>query len=134
MGSATPLADKDRIFTNLYGFQEPWLKAARARGEAKRDQSPVEQSAEQRGAARRGGKLRRDAAKNQRLFGGEFLRGEGTLLGESDQPLERIESLVHRQWSCCRPRSLRLGLGFRLECRRGRDDGELRRTRVTRLH
>ena len=32
MGS-TPLSDKDRIFTNLYGFQEPWLKAARARGD-----------------------------------------------------------------------------------------------------
>ncbi len=27
------LADKDRIFTNLYGFQEPWLKAAQARGD-----------------------------------------------------------------------------------------------------
>jgi len=27
------LADKDRIFTNLYGFQEPWLKAARQRGD-----------------------------------------------------------------------------------------------------
>ncbi len=33
MGSVTPIADKDRIFTNLYGFQEPWLKAARARGD-----------------------------------------------------------------------------------------------------
>ena len=33
MGSVTPLADKDRIFTNLYGFQEPWLKAAEARGD-----------------------------------------------------------------------------------------------------
>ncbi len=33
MGSVTPISDKDRIFTNLYGFQEPWLKAARARGE-----------------------------------------------------------------------------------------------------
>ena len=32
MGSVTP-RDKDRIFTNLYGFQEPWLKAARARGD-----------------------------------------------------------------------------------------------------
>ena len=28
-----PISDKDRIFTNLYGFQEPWLKAARARGD-----------------------------------------------------------------------------------------------------
>jgi NADH-quinone oxidoreductase subunit F len=33
MGFAGPLADKDRIFTNLYGFQEPWLKAARQRGD-----------------------------------------------------------------------------------------------------
>jgi NADH-quinone oxidoreductase subunit F len=33
MGSVTPLSDKDRIFTNVYGFQEPWLKAARARGD-----------------------------------------------------------------------------------------------------
>ena len=33
MGSVTPISDKDRIFTNLYGFQEPWLKAARARGD-----------------------------------------------------------------------------------------------------
>ena len=29
MGYTGPLADKDRIFTNVYGFQEPWLKAAR---------------------------------------------------------------------------------------------------------
>ena len=27
------LADKDRIFTNVYGFQAPCLKAARARGD-----------------------------------------------------------------------------------------------------
>ena len=33
MGSTTPLADKDRIFTNLYGFQSPGLKAAQARGD-----------------------------------------------------------------------------------------------------
>ena len=33
MGYTGPLADKDRIFTNLYGFQEPWLKAARQRGD-----------------------------------------------------------------------------------------------------
>ena len=33
MGSVAPLADKDRIFTNVYGFQEPWLKAAQARGD-----------------------------------------------------------------------------------------------------
>src|SRR6185369_11826626 len=33
MGYTGPLADKDRIFTNLYGFQEPWLKAAQARGD-----------------------------------------------------------------------------------------------------
>ena len=29
----TPLADKDRIFTNLYGFQSPGLKEARGRGD-----------------------------------------------------------------------------------------------------
>src|SRR5215203_172625 len=33
LGSVTPLADKDRIFTNLYGFQSPGLKAAQARGD-----------------------------------------------------------------------------------------------------
>jgi NADH-quinone oxidoreductase subunit F len=33
MGSTGPLADKDRIFTNLYGFQSPDLKAAQARGD-----------------------------------------------------------------------------------------------------
>jgi NADH-quinone oxidoreductase subunit F len=33
MGYTGPLADKDRIFTNLYGFQSPWLKAAEARGD-----------------------------------------------------------------------------------------------------
>ena len=33
MGSTTPLADKDRIFTNVYGFQSPGLKAAQARGD-----------------------------------------------------------------------------------------------------
>ncbi len=33
MGTTAPLADKDRIFTNVYGFQEPWLKAARQRGD-----------------------------------------------------------------------------------------------------
>jgi NADH-quinone oxidoreductase subunit F len=33
MGYTGPLADKDRIFTNLYGFQEPWLKSARQRGD-----------------------------------------------------------------------------------------------------
>jgi len=33
MGYTGPLSDKDRIFTNLYGFQEPWLKGARARGD-----------------------------------------------------------------------------------------------------
>ena len=29
----TSLTDKDRIFTNLYGFQSPNLKAAQARGD-----------------------------------------------------------------------------------------------------
>jgi NADH-quinone oxidoreductase subunit F len=33
MGYTGPLADKDRIFTTLYGFQEPWLKAAQQRGD-----------------------------------------------------------------------------------------------------
>ena len=33
MGYTGPLADKDRIFTNLYGFQSPYLKAARDRGD-----------------------------------------------------------------------------------------------------
>ena len=27
------LADKDRIFTNLYGLHDPFLKGARARGD-----------------------------------------------------------------------------------------------------
>ena len=29
----TSLSDKDRIFTNLYGFQDPGLKASQARGD-----------------------------------------------------------------------------------------------------
>jgi hypothetical protein len=33
MGYTGPLADKDRIFTNVYGFQSPDLKAARQRGD-----------------------------------------------------------------------------------------------------
>ncbi|HET8728181.1 MAG TPA: NADH-quinone oxidoreductase subunit F, partial [Alphaproteobacteria bacterium] len=33
MGYTGPLSDKDRIFTNVYGFQEPGLKAARLRGD-----------------------------------------------------------------------------------------------------
>jgi NADH-quinone oxidoreductase subunit F len=33
MGYTGPLADKDRIFTNLYGFQSPYLKAAQQRGD-----------------------------------------------------------------------------------------------------
>src|SRR4028118_1537928 len=33
MGSTGPLSDKDRIFTNVYGFQSPDLKAARSRGD-----------------------------------------------------------------------------------------------------
>src|SRR5881227_3332766 len=33
MGYTGPLADKDRIFTNLYGYQSPFLKAAEARGD-----------------------------------------------------------------------------------------------------
>jgi len=33
MGSVTPLADKDRIFTNVYGFQGADLKTAQGRGD-----------------------------------------------------------------------------------------------------
>jgi NADH-quinone oxidoreductase subunit F len=33
MGYTGPLADKDRIFANLYGFQSPYLKAAQQRGD-----------------------------------------------------------------------------------------------------
>ena len=33
MGYTGPLADKDRIFTNLYGFQSPYLSAAKQRGD-----------------------------------------------------------------------------------------------------
>ena len=33
MGSTSPLGDRDRIFTNVYGFQSPDLKAAQARGD-----------------------------------------------------------------------------------------------------
>ena len=33
MGTTTALSDKDRIFTNVYGFQSPDLKAAQARGD-----------------------------------------------------------------------------------------------------
>src|SRR6059058_3358596 len=33
MGYTGPLADKDRIFTNVYGFQSAELKAAQARGD-----------------------------------------------------------------------------------------------------
>ena len=34
MGYTGPLADKDRIFTNLYGFQDAGLKAAQQRERA----------------------------------------------------------------------------------------------------
>jgi NADH-quinone oxidoreductase subunit F len=33
MGTTTPISDKDRIFTNVYGFQSADLKAAQARGD-----------------------------------------------------------------------------------------------------
>jgi len=33
MGYTGPLADKDRIFTNVYGFQSPYLPAAKQRGD-----------------------------------------------------------------------------------------------------
>ena len=42
MGSLAPLADKDRIFTNVYGFQSPDLKAAQARGETPKPGPQIE--------------------------------------------------------------------------------------------
>ncbi|HEX2803587.1 MAG TPA: NADH-quinone oxidoreductase subunit NuoF [Sphingomicrobium sp.] len=33
MGYTGPLADKDRIFTNVYGYQSPYLKASKQRGD-----------------------------------------------------------------------------------------------------
>ena len=33
MSQTSPLHDKDRIFTNLYGYQSAGLKAAQARGD-----------------------------------------------------------------------------------------------------
>ena len=33
MTGTSPLSDKDRIFTNVYGFQSPGLKAAQSRGD-----------------------------------------------------------------------------------------------------
>ena len=62
MGSVTPLSDKDRIFTNVYGFQEPWLKAARARGDwddtaalMKRGQDKIIEEVKDSGLRGRGG-------------------------------------------------------------------------------
>ena len=62
MGSVTPLSDKDRIFTNVYGFQEPWLKAARARGDwddtaqlMKRGQDAIIEEVKESGLRGRGG-------------------------------------------------------------------------------
>jgi len=62
MGSVTPISDKDRIFTNLYGFQEPWLKAARARGDwddtaklMQRGQDAIIEAVKQSGLRGRGG-------------------------------------------------------------------------------
>jgi NADH-quinone oxidoreductase subunit F len=62
MGSVTPLSDKDRIFTNLYGFQEPWLKAARARGDwddtarlMKRGEDAIIEEVKESGLRGRGG-------------------------------------------------------------------------------
>ena len=42
MSYTGPLADKDRIFTNVSGFQDPWLKAAQARGETPRPGPQIE--------------------------------------------------------------------------------------------
>ena len=62
MGSVTPLSDKDRIFTNVYGFQEPWLRAARARGDwddtaalMKRGQDKIIEEIKDSGLRGRGG-------------------------------------------------------------------------------
>jgi NADH-quinone oxidoreductase subunit F len=33
MGYTGALPDRDRIFTNVYGFQSPYMKAAQARGD-----------------------------------------------------------------------------------------------------
>jgi NADH-quinone oxidoreductase subunit F len=62
MGSVTPLADKDRIFTNLYGFQSPDLKAAQARGDwdntaalMARGQDPIIDEVKASGLRGRGG-------------------------------------------------------------------------------
>ena len=62
MGSVTPISDKDRIFTNLYGFQEPWLKAARARGDwddtarlMRRGQDAIIEEVKESGLRGRGG-------------------------------------------------------------------------------
>jgi NADH-quinone oxidoreductase subunit F len=62
MGSVTPISDKDRIFTNLYGFQEPWLKAARARGDwddtaklMQRGQDAIIEAVKESGLRGRGG-------------------------------------------------------------------------------
>jgi len=62
MGSVTPISDKDRIFTNLYGFQEPWLKEARARGDwddtaklMQRGQDAIIEAVKESGLRGRGG-------------------------------------------------------------------------------
>ena len=50
MSVITSLTDKDRIFTNLYGYQ-PWtLQAARQRGDANMGVQPVQRLADRRAA------------------------------------------------------------------------------------
>ncbi|MEN3971252.1 NADH-quinone oxidoreductase subunit NuoF [Sphingomicrobium sp. XHP0235] len=62
MNGITSLEDKDRIFTNVYGYQEPWLKAAQARGDwddtkalLKRDPDAIIEEVKASGLRGRGG-------------------------------------------------------------------------------
>ncbi len=62
MGTTTPLADKDRIFTNVYGFQGADLKSAQARGDwdktadlMKRGQDAIIEEVKASGLRGRGG-------------------------------------------------------------------------------
>nr|WP_294846359.1 NADH-quinone oxidoreductase subunit NuoF [uncultured Sphingomonas sp.] len=62
MGTTTPLPDKDRIFTNLYGFQSADLKASMARGDwddtkglMKRGQDAIIEEVKNSGLRGRGG-------------------------------------------------------------------------------
>ena len=46
------LADKDRIFTNLYGLHDPGLKGARSRGALGRHQGDPRKAAATRSSTR----------------------------------------------------------------------------------